>query len=157
MSDIPVSDTTLPSADQVSALTKAVEENNRQQSSLITAIGTLTETVGELKESDRKHGTYIGLLGVSFFLDVCLTIGMFYVGHKAQVTANQVADNQHATCISSNEGRALQIKLWNYVLAFPPPANETTDQAARRTQNVAKFKVFLNTTYAPRDCSKIHS
>lgn len=150
-------DSTLPSAAQVTALTQAVEENNRQQSSLIDAIGTLTQTVGELKASDRKHGTYIGLLGVSFLLDICLTVGMIYIGGKAQQTAHRVAGSQYETCISSNEGRSLQIKLWNYILSSPSsaPKGESPEQTKSRMQNVAKFKTFLNVTYAPRDCSKI--
>lgn len=75
---------------------------------------------------------------------------LLVVGGNAAYT-KQLRDQQVATCESSNESRALNVRLWDYVLSFPPSRPRTQAQE----KQLELFKAFMRKTFAPRDCTKI--
>ncbi len=54
-------------------------------------------------------------------------------------------------CSSGNEFRVAEKKLWGYILGIPPSKPLTKAQQ----QQVNDFKVFLDKTFAERDCSHL--
>lgn len=62
-----------------------------------------------------------------------------------------VAAQQRQTCVSGNEARAVSVQLWNYVLDF---SDRNPAQTSVQKAQVAQFRQYLTTTFAPRDCGK---
>lgn len=112
---------------------------------------------GELEAANRfgrRNRRMIWWLAVSLLLDVVLTVVVAVVAvevNHASDKAAQVHSQQVATCLSTNEGRKLNVQLWDYVLSIPPSRPRTEEQDKR----IADFRVFLHKTFAPRDCSRI--
>lgn len=73
------------------------------------------------------------------------------VESEADQKARRAHQQQVATCLSSNEARAKNIQLWEFVFKLTATPEQTPEQKAR----VAKFRAYLYDTFAPRDCSKI--
>jgi hypothetical protein len=121
---------------------------------LAEQVGTLNAQVEAQESYGRRNRRMIWGLVVSLLLDAVLTVVIATVAvqaNHASDRATQVRNQQISTCLSTNEARALNIRLWEYVLTIPPSQQRTEEQVKR----IADFKVFLRKTFAPRDCSKI--
>lgn len=128
---------------------------------LTSALGELSDRLQVVAARQDEQGQYgrrnrhlIRWLVVSLALDVILTAAISVVAVKtneANAKANETHNQQVATCLLSNEARAKNRQLWDYILKIPPTQPQTEQQKVR----VAEFRDFMNGTFAPRDCSKI--
>ena len=94
------------------------------------------------------------VLVVSLALDVALSIvvAVFAVqASEASSLANQNRQAQRTTCEAGNQARAVSIQLWNYVLdaTKDDPRNQTPERKAL----IAKFRTYMESAYAQRDCN----
>lgn len=130
---------------------EAVEAADR----MTAAMTTLSTRVEGLSDYGKRSRHLIRLLWASVIFDLVLSIALGFIGITARTASERAtaataaskvtANNQHQTCLSGNEARALTVQLWDYVLASPLPR---TDDA----QKVADFRKFLDQTFAPRVC-----
>ena len=114
----------------------------------------LPAAVEVLLKDARKRSRQVKLLAISLALDILLTFGFGFVSFRTAEIASQADSNSAAlqrTCESTNEARANNKKLWDYLFAQPPAPDQTPEQAAA----IAQFKVFVDKTFAPRDCDII--
>lgn len=121
---------------------------------LTSALTDLSERLGDTLAYGHRNRRMIWGLIISLALDLVLTAGLtisLIQSDRASNEARSVHRQQVVICESGNEGRALNVKLWTYVLSIPPPQSRTHEQEKR----VAEFKVFLTKTFAPRDCGKV--
>lgn len=121
---------------------------------LTTSLNTMTARLEAVNRYGRRNRHMIYGLVASLLLDAILTVVIAIVAveaNRANDRAAQVHNQQVATCLSTNEGRKLNVQLWDYVLSIPPSQPRSDAQ----TKRIADFKVFLHKTFAPRDCSKI--
>lgn len=127
-------------------------------SDLTTQVETFNEQVAQLKKQRRRDRAKIVALAISVVLDVILSVVVTWFAVQADNASNEAkqassaaslnAVNQKATCISSNEARATQTKLWNYVLDVSSRNPERqTDPAV-----VEQFREFIRVSFAQRDC-----
>lgn len=63
--------------------------------------------------------------------------------------ARRTADNAKITCETGNESRKLQTQLWSYVL---DQSEQNPDLTAYQRKQIAAFRGYIATVYAPRDC-----
>lgn len=120
----------------------------------------MTAMRGELR-AVQTYGTrnrrMIQLMAASVAFDVCLSVGLFYGFRKADHAAREAtraASSQVVACSSGNVSRDIQRKLWEKVLSFPPPSNETPAAKAIREKQTAEFQAYLNSAFAIQDCAE---
>lgn len=132
---------------------------------LAAALDTLRDELAEANEQANSRldaqSTYgqrnrhmIWGLVISLILDVALTFALVTVSIRtthANDKATQAHNQQIATCQSSNEARAVNRQLWDYVLSLPAARPRTAEQEKR----IADFKGYVHRVFADRDCSKI--
>lgn len=121
---------------------------------LAEQVGTLNAQVEAQESYGRRNRRMIWWLVVSLLFDVVLTAVIATVAvqaNRASDQAAQVKSQQVSTCLASNEARANNKKLWDYVLAATPTKPRTEEQ----NEQVRDFRAFVDKTFAPRDCSKI--
>jgi hypothetical protein len=121
---------------------------------LAQQVGVLNAQVDAQESYGRRNRRMIWGLVVSLLLDAILTVVIVTVKVQANRASDQTAQvrtQQITTCVSTNEARALNVQLWEYVLTIPPSQQLTEEQKKR----ISDFRVFLRRTFAPRDCSKI--
>lgn len=133
------------------------------QHAAIAAATRLNESVSELKEEirnlqvyGRRNRHYIIGLGISLLFDLLLSVVVIIVAiqaNNANDRANANYQYQVDTCNASNAARQTSRDLWNYVLdaASKNPANSTPE----RKKQIDDFRVYMENSYAPRDCSKV--
>ncbi|MDQ1497701.1 MAG: hypothetical protein QOI86_1041 [Actinomycetota bacterium] len=139
---------------------------NPDDTHLVDAVTTMTaELVGLRADTDalrgygRRNRHLIKLMAVSVVVDVALSFGLAYAVYKADDAsgaASRAASAQVVTCRSSNAARAVQTDLWNFILnSFPPPVGETPAARTQRETTTAKFKVYVASAFAQRDCEAL--
>jgi hypothetical protein len=137
--------------ERIAALTEAANELVEQIHRLNVDSGQQLVTLARRASSNRRM---IYALAASLALDVMLTVALLLVGIRATNAGNR-ADQVHAqqigTCQSSNDARAAQVQLWDYILSLPSPRPRTNEQQRQLDQ----FRAYVNTVFAPRDCSRI--
>lgn len=109
-----------------------------------------------IKDAKRRRHQLLALT-VSLILDFLLTIGLFAVSVKTQQVAGQADSNHQAivrSCEASNEARANNKALWDYILELPPNPTQGPLSADQQKQR-EDFKIFVAKTFAARDCSAI--
>lgn len=114
----------------------------------------IDEAVASLMRADSRRRRQVAILAFSIVLDLVLTVGLFVVSVRTQHIAEQADNNKQAllrNCETGNEARANNKKLWGYILSIP----STDPSTPERDKRIADFKQFIDTTFAPRDCSKI--
>ncbi len=126
-----------------------------------TKLVELSAHIVNLTAYGRRNRRLIRLLAVSLVLDVVLSLGLGWVAfnakeasdsaRRATTAAALVATDAHATCLTSNEARAVQHDLWKYVLNVPPSRPLTATESGQRAQ----FRTYIDATLAPRDCDKV--
>jgi hypothetical protein len=112
---------------------------------------------GLVKTGRTNRRIIVGLL-ISLALDILLSIAVAIIAVKANDTASTAASAKtqaRQNCIAGNASRADQLKLWTYVLSFPPPVNETPAARRRRMAATVKFTAFIHRVFAPRDCDHL--
>jgi len=77
------------------------------------------------------------------------------VAQRASLAAAKAAEAQRIICETGNQSRAAQRQLWGLVLelsaqARPHPTPEEQQRAAR-------FRAYIDATFAPRDCGQLLS
>jgi hypothetical protein len=116
--------------------------------------GSPDEMINDLVKYGRQNRRLIKWIFISVALDILLTASLSFVFLRQQHNQNSILATSNfvtAGCKSGNDIRAAEIKLWNYVLSFPPATPRTPAQ----NQQVADFKVFLDKTFAPRNCGTL--
>lgn len=111
----------------------------------------IDKSVATLIKGAHRQRRAIRLLAVSIVLDFILTIGLTVVSVKTNEVARLAQSNKEAVianCETANESRANQLKLWQYVFDIPPTVPRTPEQDKR----VGEFKVFIDKTFAQRNC-----
>jgi len=114
----------------------------------------LRADMSTLQAYGQHNRRYIWGLVVSLALDVALSIvvAVFAVqASEASSLANQNRQAQRTTCEAGNQARAVSIQLWNYVLdaTKDDPRNQTPERKAL----IAKFRTYMESAYAQRDCN----
>lgn len=129
------------------ALTGALE-------TLSDRLEAVTETQAEQVAYGRRNRRLIWLTIVSLVFSVLLTVGLTVTAVRLNDTndkADRNRERQISTCVSTNEARANNKRLWDYLLKLPP----TTPRTDAQVEQLAAFKAFVDQTFAPRDCTKI--
>lgn len=127
----------------------------------VTTARALTKSLDALSarlEALTSYGLHnrrmIRGLVVSLALDVVLTVVVTYVAFQAQHAsdnATRARAQQVTACQSGNAARAVQIQLWDYILALPPTHTLTAAEIKQR----ADLKTYLHKVFVPRDCTRI--
>ena len=101
---------------------------------------------------EAKRGSSIVFL---FILAVLVAGSAYFFATRA--VNGEVANRASVVqlCVTGNEFRAEQVKLWNYVarLSAPPP-HETAAQMRQRETAIRALVAYVQHVFAPRDCSK---
>jgi hypothetical protein len=140
--------------------------NVNADSELVDAVRGMTVELAGLRADTqelRAYGTrnrrLIRVMAASLVFDVLLSLGLAFAVHRAQEAsdrASRAASATVVTCRSSNEARAVQTDLWDYILTqFNQSIAETPAESAERSVNVGKFKVYIATAFAQRDCDAL--
>lgn len=114
----------------------------------------LSEAVATLVKDAHKRKKQVRLLAVSICLDLLLTVGLGFISIETHGIATKSESNQAAllkSCETTNDARASNKVLWDYLLNLPTPNVPTLQQKEVRDQ----FSTFVDKTFAPRDCSSV--
>lgn len=119
------------------------------------SVNGLKEEMAGLRSYGKRSRKIIWGLVASLILDVILSLVVVAVGiqvHEANTLAEANRNTQIATCESTNQSRQVAVNLWGYVLeaAAKNPENQTPE----RKKQVADFRAYMESAYAPRDCSQ---
>lgn len=109
------------------------------------------ESVAVLMKDAKARKLQVRILLVSVILDILLTVGLTVVSIKTSDVAHLAQSNREAVfanCQTSNDSRHNNRILWDYLLALPPEQPQSDQQKLQ----IAKFKEFVATTFAERDC-----
>jgi hypothetical protein len=139
---------------------------NVNDAELLGAVRVMTGELSGLRDDTRQLRTYgarnrhlIKLTAASVVFDVVLSLGLGFAVHRAQEAsdrATRAASATVVTCRSSNEARAVQTDLWNYILGqFNQSIAESPAESAERAVNIGKFKAYIATAFAQRDCAAL--
>lgn len=119
----------------------------------------IDESVAVLIEGAKKQRKQILVLTISLMLDVLLTIGFGFLSVQTFTNTQATQNNSDvlvAGCESGNDFRKTEAALWNHILSIEPVRSDyTPEQQIARDKTVAEFRKYLETTFAPRDCTKI--
>jgi hypothetical protein len=121
---------------------------------LAQQVGVLNAQVDAQESYGHRNRRMIWGLVAALFLIAVLTVAVAMVAVQADHAsgkATQVRTQQISACVSSNEVRANNKRLWDYLFSLPPTKPRTTEQDTQ----IQNFRAFVNKTFAPRDCSKI--
>jgi hypothetical protein len=102
----------------------------------------------------RRNRRMIWVLVGSVVFELLLTVVIAFVAVQAgnaSDKATRAHDQQVATCQTTNEARANNKKLWDYLLDLPPATPRTSVQ----DEQLDSFRAYVGRTFAPRDCTKI--
>lgn len=120
---------------------------------------SMTELKAEIRDLHvygRRNRHLIWGLAASLVFDLLLSVALFLtfiLAGNAQDAAERNRQTQVASCESSNAARQVSANLWTYVL--DTAAKEPENQTDARRKQIADFREYMATSYAPRDCSKI--
>lgn len=113
----------------------------------------LGREVGRLSRQGRRLRLILLITVASLLLDLVLSIAVWRVAIEARSASRRAT----TLCEASNDARALQVQLWDYVLSVstrnPPAVPRTPDEQRRADEQIAQFRTYLHTVFAPRDCS----
>lgn len=107
--------------------------------------------VDALSRHLRRQGKIQKAVVLSLTIDVILSVAIGILALRAEqaaTKANKAQDIAAVTCITSNQARATEKTLWDFVLNLPPNA----DQTPTEKKEVEQFKELLANTLAPRPC-----
>jgi hypothetical protein len=130
---------------------------------LVEGMGSLGKDIRSLQVGATRQRHLIRILGLSVALDICLSVGLGFVGynathaahvaHNAAVVANAVATANKATlkatCINSNEVRSEDIKIWDEAV---PLIDQVAVSPALAAATRVTILTLVNGTFASRPC-----
>jgi hypothetical protein len=122
------------------------------------AVRDLGSEVRILRGYGTRNRLLIKIVSVSVAFDVLLSIGLAYgfrTADRASREASKASSTAVVNCRAGNVTRDIQKKLWDQVLSFPPPANETDTDRVERLMRTAQFRDYINTAFAQRDCDHL--
>lgn len=129
----------------------------RNDANAIATAQDLTEALGSMAAEVKRLRTY-GRRNRKFIIfDIALTVllsGVGYLAVHAAQSASQANSAQLALCQAGNVARAQQVTLWGHLLSLPPAPGSPPPSAAQE-KRIAEFKAYLDTVFAPRDCSRL--
>ena len=105
------------------------------------------------------RGSFWSLI-VLFVVMIVLTGASYVLTSRAITKAGHNAASIQQLCVTSNEFRAEQIGLWEFVINLSkPPAHETPAQKQIREHGLKVFEAYLHHVFAPRVCDpgQIHA
>lgn len=114
----------------------------------------IDSTIATLIKADQRHRRHIILLTISLIFDLLLSIFLAFGWHANHNLAIRAESNHDAiirSCETSNESRAKNKELWTYILSLPP-SNDGQASTPEQQKRLNDFKVFLDDTFAPRNC-----
>lgn len=87
------------------------------------------------------------VVGFELALGIVLTVVAWETLQVAN-TAQEAARSQRSQCLATNEARAAQVRLWDYILDTPPSTPRTPEQS----KQVAQFRDYVHRSFAQREC-----
>lgn len=114
----------------------------------------IDEQIAVLVMQAKRNKNNIRLLAISLFVQLFLTCALGYLGFITFRIAREAESNRNAIvsrCEATNEGRARNKELWDYLLGVPPTEPRTPQEQAA----LDGFAQKVDQTFAPSDCSKI--
>ncbi len=108
--------------------------------------------IAALVRADNRRKGQIIVLAISIVLDILLTIGFGYLAIQSSTTASRAESNEtalNARCVSTNEARAKNAKLWDYLVDQSQNQPRTLEQQKFRDD----FITLKNETFAPTVCN----
>lgn len=124
----------------------AIEAASGLQSTMQALAGQMIALAREMKALSsygRRNRRLIRLLTVSVVMDVVLSLGLAYVFVRSNANSNKLRDQ----CITRNEARANNVKLWDHILEITP---DSADPVAH--QRRVDFKAFIDKTFEQTPC-----
>jgi len=129
---------------------------------VITTVKIIRETMDTIGKSltaienygKRTRQISVALI-LSLVLDILLTIGVAVLSTNAISQSDSTRAIQHSNCLSANEARADQIKLWNTFIAIAtehPSPNETPQQKRNAQEEITQILSFVKSTFHPLSC-----
>lgn len=109
------------------------------------------ESIAVLVKDAHRRKRQLRLLTISVTLNIILTLGFGYPAYKTNQTASLAQSNKNAVianCEVSNQSRADNRALWDFIFALPQDQPPTPEQQKRAEQ----FKGFVAKTFAERNC-----
>lgn len=139
-------------------LVEVAERLEGSMSELTGALQAERQTRQQESAELRTYGQRTRRMTWFLVVSILFSLGMGVVAVTASVQAKQAtsqahlnAQNAKITCVTGNESRKLQTQLWTYVLDL---ASKNPDLTAYQKKQIAAFKGYIATVYAPRDCDK---
>lgn len=125
-------------------------------SRLESAMLGLSRDFREVEAAGARSRVMIYALAAVVVMMLCAFAWLAVLTHRADEAssdASQARRGQLTACDASNDGRALTRQLWGYVLdeSVRPVKGRPVKTKAELAQ-IAKFRLYVNTTFAARDC-----
>lgn len=114
----------------------------------------LTKAVEILIKDAKKRRRQVTILTISVILDIILTAGISYLSIRTHDLASKAESNHEAvvrSCYNSNEARANNSTLWDYLLAAQPKKPLSQEEMKFRDD----FVKLKEETFKPRPCNEI--
>lgn len=102
--------------------------------------------IGDLvayQDRDRRTKRIMAVL-------IAVMLVMLVIGTFAVIKIRDNASTITASCHTTNQANANQIKLWQFILNIPPDPAETPQQKETKTA----FAALVQDTFKPLDCSQ---
>lgn len=109
----------------------------------------VTDRLAAVAGRERRTRQVAWALGVSFLLDIVLTVVVAFLTVSAVNQGSSVHQSQLATCAISNQTRADERELWSYLFQLSGGQEAKSPEAK-------KFLVFVDKTFAPLNCSALY-
>lgn len=116
-----------------------------------TTLDAVSLRLTEVAASSRRTRHLAIGLAVSIVLDVILTAVVTVLSVSALSQGADLHAAQLASCASSNDTRADDRELWQYLVQLSGPPKTAVAKAQED-----KLLAFVDTTFAPVDCAKVY-
>lgn len=127
----------------------------------IRAISATMDTINKSLKSIERFGKRtrqiaIALI-VSLVLDVALTVVVGILSYNAFANTNTVRTIQYSECVSANEMRADQVRLWDFFIGLaenqPASPDQTSAQKVAAQKAITNLEKFVEQTFAQHTCN----
>lgn len=115
----------------------------------------LRESINSYAAESNRTKRVLRLLAVSIAFDITLSVGLGGLAIKADHAARVAARANNAVragCLAGNDFRKAESELWGFILSLPPQPGLTDAQKATQQANTDKFKAYVASAFAPRQC-----
>lgn len=140
------------------------EHDDPTQADTLAAADRLSGSMQDLRSEMtylRRYGhrsrILIWGLAVSLVLNLAVLAFVAIVAvqaNDASSLGNQNKQSAFISCNAGNQARAVSAQLWTYVLGLTEQnAKEQGTLTSQAEKQIADFKTYISTAYAPRDCT----